>query len=167
MMDTLLAVMTTDYFHCEVMGRDIRLHRDAHVFTPTLTTSFLTEQVDPHKLKGSSVLDLGCGLGPIAIGLALGGARRVYAVDLMPEACELARRNVHLNGVKDKVTVLQGDLFEPVSGQKFDLIVDDVSGVAEEVARISSWFPRAVPSGGADGTSHTIRMLTQSPKLLN
>jgi len=75
-----------------------------------------------------TVLDLGCGSGPIAIALALSGAQHVYATDLMPRACELAISNVELNHVQKIVTVLQGDLFEPVNQMKFDIIVDDVSG---------------------------------------
>jgi HemK-like putative methylase len=158
-----ISVMTTQYLQCAVMGHDIRLHRDATVFAPTLTTSFLTDQVDREMLRGSAVLDMGCGSGPIAIALALSGARSVHAVDLMPSACALARRNAALNGVGDRITVLQGDLFKPVTGHRFDLIVDDVSGIADEVARVSSWFPNTVPSGGPDGTSHTVRMLRESP----
>jgi methylase of polypeptide subunit release factors len=148
------------------MGHMLRLRQSPEVFKPTLTTSILTDQIDRDQLQESSVLDLGCGAGPIAIGLALSGARQVYAVDLMAEACELARENAALNGVSNRVTVALGDLFTPVTGTKFDLIVDDVSGVAEEVARFSSWFPWSVPTGGVDGTSHTLRMLRASPDFL-
>jgi release factor glutamine methyltransferase len=144
---------------CKVMEYDIALERDQAVFAPTLTTSVLTAQIDPAQVLGRVVLDMGCGSGPIAIAMARAGARKVVAVDLMPEACELARRNAALNGVADRVTVLQGDLFAPVRGMAFDLIVDDVSGVADEVAQISSWFPSGVPAGGEDGTVHTVRML--------
>ena len=148
------------------MGHRVRLRQDPEVFKPTLTTSFLTDQVDRDRLHGSTVLDLGCGAGPIAIGLALSGASHVYAVDLMPQACELASCNAALNGVSDQITVLTGDLFGPVNAIKFDLIVDDVSGVADEVARFSSWFPWNVPTGGTDGVTHTLRMLRDSPQFL-
>ena len=148
------------------MGHRVRLYHDPDVFKPTLTTAFLTDQVDKTRLPGSTVLDLGCGAGPIAIALAMSGAKSTYAVDLMPRACELAARNAVLNNVADRVNVLSGDLFEPVAGTKFDVIVDDVSGVADEVARFSSWFPWPVPSGGPDGTSHTVRMLKQSRDFL-
>jgi methylase of polypeptide subunit release factors len=150
-----------------VMGHVLRLRQDDAVFAPTLTTSVLTDQVDRRKLHGATVLDLGCGSGPIAVALALSGARRVYAVDLMRQACELARINAAINGVANAVTVLEGDLFEPVSGQRFDLIIDDVSGVAEDVARLSSWFPNSVPLGGPDGTAHVLRMLEQAVDFLN
>jgi precorrin-6B methylase 2 len=142
------------------MGRMISLEVAPSVFTPTLTTNFLTDQVHVGELADLDVLDMGCGAGPIAIACALAGAKSVTAIDVMPEACALARRNAALNGVASRVHVLQGDLFAPIQGKRFDLIIDDVSGVAEEIARLSSWFPKEVPSGGNDGSFHTINMLT-------
>ena len=163
---TFNSIVNADPLECSVMGHRIKLHYEPNVFRPTLTTAFLTDQVDRSRLPGSTVLDLGCGTGPIAIALAMSGAGSVYAVDLMERACDLARRNASLNGVAEKITVLQGDLFEPVASRKFDVIVDDVSGVADEVARLSSWFPWTVPAGGPDGTSHTVRMLRDSIRFL-
>jgi len=150
-----------------VGGRSLTIFSDPRVFRPTLTTWIMIDQVLRHSIGGKVVLDLGCGSAPIAISLALAGARHVYATDLMQLACELSRRNAEANGVKDRITVLKGDLFEPVSDLRFDVIVDDVSGVAESVARFSSWFPEGVPLGGADGTSTTIRMLEQAETYLN
>jgi len=152
---------------CVVGGHELRLSSNPLVFKPTLTTLLLTEQVLNAGLEMRTVLDLGCGSAPIAIALALSGARHVYATDLMPQASALAAKNVRLNHVQQKITVLNGDLFEPVRRMKFDIIVDDVSGVAEEVARLSSWFPPEVPLGGPDGADLTIRMLEQSKQHLN
>jgi release factor glutamine methyltransferase len=44
-------------------------------------------------------------------------------VDINPEAARCARINVLLNRQENAVEVLQGDLFEPVAGQRFDLIL--------------------------------------------
>ena len=150
-----------------VGGYDIALHTEPAVFKPTLTTSLLTEQVLLAGVQSRTVLDLGCGAGPIAIALAMAGASHVVASDLMPLACDLTRRNAAINQVSDKIEVVQGNLFESVSGRRFDVIVDDVSGVAEEVARLSSWFPPSVPLGGADGSSLAIAMLTNVTTYLN
>ena len=159
--------MLSNFVKSEIAGFEVSLREDPAVFKPTLTTALLTEQVILAGVFSRSVLDLGCGSGPIAIALALAGARTVVAADVMPMACVLARRNAITNGVSDKIEVLQGDLFEPVQGRKFDVIVDDVSGVAEEVARLSSWFPPLVPLSGPDGTSLTIRMLQEARNHLN
>ena len=157
--------MVTHFIEYQISGHVLNLEVAPTVFKPTSTSQFLAEQLD--NLNDKIVLDLGCGVGPIAIAAALNGAGRVYAVDLMPEACELARRNIKHNGVSNKVTVLQGNLFEPLKGITFDIIVDDVSGMAEEVARLSSWYPNPIPTGGPDGTLPTVTMLVDSPSHLN
>jgi len=118
-------------------------------------------------VRGKTVLDLGCGSGPIALAAALKGAREVFAVDVMPEACEAVERNAVINGVAEKVTSLYGNLFEPLNGKRFDVIIDDVSGMAEEVSRISPWYPKSIPTGGEDGTGPTINMLENVSNHLN
>jgi len=135
------------------------------VFHPTTTTQLLAEQMV--NLKGKTVLDLGCGVGPIAITAALNGAENVYAVDIMEEACKATLRNSELNGVAGCIDVLQGDLFKPLKRLKFDVIVNDVSGMADEVSRISPWYPESIPTGGPDGCDPTVRMLRESPDYLN
>ena len=158
--------MHSEIIHCNVFGRKVPLRVSPLLFRPTLTTSILTEQLASDSVENRTVLDLGCGVGPIAIGLALIGAAHVYATDAMALACEFAQANASLNQVADKISFLHGNLFEPVRGLTFDVIVNDVSGVAEEVARLSSWFPLGVPSGGHDGTVHTVNMLRASERHL-
>ncbi len=143
----------------------IRLDIPEGVFTPTTTTKLLVEHMGD--VRGKTVLDLGCGSGPVAIAAALSGAERVYAVDIMPEACEATRRNASLNGVEDRVDVRCGSLFEPLNGAAFDVIIDDVSGMAEEVSRLSPWYPKTIPTGGRDGTAPTVSMLRDSRRHLS
>jgi SAM-dependent methyltransferase len=152
---------------CNVLAHNVVLRTSPYLFRPTLTTTILTEQLDDASVRNRTVLDLGCGIGPIAIGLALSGAAHVYAADIMPEACELAKDNAALNHVAERITFVHGNLFEPLGDLRFDLIVDDVSAVSEDVARLSRWFPRSVSSGGEDGTVNTIEMLRASPRHLN
>lgn len=135
----------------------LRFRKDDRVFVPTLTTKIIAGclTIEP----GVEVLDLGCGIGPLGIFAAAKGARSVTCLDIMPTACSLARYNATLNGVSEKVQVFQSDLFEAINGRQFDIIVSDVSGIADEVARISSWYPESVPTGGHDGTVPVLRML--------
>lgn len=64
-------------------------------------------------------LDLGTGCGVQALHLS-GHAREVVATDVNPRAVELARLTSRLNGLD--VDVRDGSLFEPVAGERFDLI---------------------------------------------
>ena len=68
------------------------------------------------------VLDLGCGSGVGAVFAARCGAH-VIAVDLNLEAVRCTKLNTLLNHFEDKIETRHGDLFEPVKGQRFDLIL--------------------------------------------
>ncbi len=66
-------------------------------------------------------LDLGTGCGVQALHLA-GHADAVVATDVNPRALRTTAFNMALNGVADRVEVRDGSFFEPVAGERFDLI---------------------------------------------
>jgi release factor glutamine methyltransferase len=95
------------------------------VFNPKLfwTGEFLARLIDERLVpRGAAVLDLGTGTGVGALAAAR-WAGRVVAVDINPEAQRCARINVLLNRLEDRVEVRGGDLFEPVAGERFDVIL--------------------------------------------
>jgi release factor glutamine methyltransferase len=139
------------------------------VFHPTSTTVLLLRAA-----RGAlgqpcqSVLDLGCGSGVVAVVLArlLPPGASVYASDLSPEAVRLTSANAERNGVR--IDSRCGSLFEPWEGQRFDLIVDDVAGVAEPLDRLSGWYPPGVPSeAGRDGARWILDILDRAPDHLS
>lgn len=136
---------------------EVELETGPEVFYPTSTSREIADVVSIQ--PGASVLDIGCGVGILAIYAALKGAGHVVATDVMPEACRLTQANAARNNVAGQVEVACGNLFDPLPPQQFDVIIDDVSGIADEVARLSSWFPDPVPTGGYDGTDHVVQML--------
>jgi methylase of polypeptide subunit release factors len=74
------------------------------------------------------LLDLGCGAGTAALVLRR-RAKSVVATDISPRAVTLARVNAAMNGTTN-VEVREGDLFQPVAGETFDLIVSQPPFVA-------------------------------------
>ena len=95
------------------------------VFNPVLLRSGeqLARFIDSYDISpDSTVLDLGTGSGIGAIFAAKHSAF-VTAVDLNPSAVRCARINTILNDLEERITLLQGDLFEPVQGRQFDLIL--------------------------------------------
>jgi len=95
------------------------------VFNPALfrvTPVFLGWLGEGLVPAGSRVLDLGTGTGVLAIAAA-SSAARVVAADSNPTAVECARINAATNSVADRVEARLGDLFEPVAGERFDLVL--------------------------------------------
>lgn len=70
-----------------------------------------------------SALDLGTGCGIQAMHLSR-HARRVVATDISPRALQIAKLNADLNGI-DNIEFRHGNLFEPVTGERFDHIVSN------------------------------------------
>lgn len=91
------------------------------VYAPQEDTELLTGTLSDEPFPaGAAVLDVGTGSGAVALHAArLGG--RVTAVDVSRRAVCAARLNAALAGLP--VRVLRGNLFEPVRGESFDLVV--------------------------------------------
>jgi methylase of polypeptide subunit release factors len=139
------------------------------LFLPNVTTVRFARAVDTKLIKGATVFDIGTGVGPLAIYAALEGADHVYGVDPVAEHIEIARRNARRCKLSDKVTFYVGEFFSPLEelGLKADVIIGDVSGIAEKAARALGWYPPNVPTGGEDGTEVIAELLRQSPPFLN
>jgi ribosomal protein L11 methyltransferase len=67
------------------------------------TTALCLEWLDRADLSGKTVLDYGCGSGILAIAAAKLGARRVWAVDIDPQALLASDANADENGVEDRI----------------------------------------------------------------
>jgi release factor glutamine methyltransferase len=109
--------------HLSFMGLDLHISED--VFAPEGP-----EEGDPfHKavlveVKPSDrVLDMGTGCGVSAI-LAAMTSSQVVAVDINPRSVACAIANAERNGVGDRITFLQSDVFDAVEGD-YDLIIFD------------------------------------------
>jgi release factor glutamine methyltransferase len=71
---------------------------------------------------GSTVLDMGSGSGVVGI-VAAKWEARVLAVDINAEAVRCTRINAMLNNVDDRLEAREGDLFAPVRGDRFDVVL--------------------------------------------
>lgn len=74
------------------------------------TTNMCMQMVEKHLTPGMRVMDVGTGSGILAIAAAKLNAGEVLAIDIDPDAVKVAKENVTLNGVGDKVRVVVGDL---------------------------------------------------------
>lgn len=125
-------------------------------FPPTHTSKEVAEglMVNP----GDTVIDVGSGSGVLSFVAARLGAARVYGTEVVREAVEFARRNAERLSLGDRVTFHEGSLFEPLDGIRADVVIGDVSGIPDEMAEITGWFPGGF-SGGPTGAEVPVAML--------
>ena len=104
------------------------------------------------------VLDLCTGGGCIAIAMAKAfPAARVDAVDLSPEALSLAEINRNKHRLADRLTLIQSDLFNAVTG-RYDLIVSNPPYVSEaEYQQLPAEY-RHEPGLGLVSDGHGLRI---------
>ncbi len=132
---------------------------DKHVLVPRPDTETVIEVARSQRADRAApcrVLDLCTGSGAIAISLAKElPAATVIATDVSPEAGAIAAKNAERNAVADRVTVRVGDLFAPLAGERFDLIVANPPYIASAVIPTLAAEVRGEPvialDGGADG----------------
>lgn len=118
------------------------------------------------------VLDLCTGSGCLAILAArVFPNAEVDAVELSPQAVEVARGNIADSGFADRINLFQGDLFAPVAKERYDLIITNPPYVdAEAMDELPPEFrhePAMALDGGEDGLDIVRRILAETPRHLN
>ena len=161
-------LLGTAYMH------GVRFHIDRRALIPR---SFIGEMLvqgslplgDPAKVR--RVLDLCTGSGCLAILAALAFPRaRIDAVDLSAGALALARRNVATHRLGDRIALHRGDLFKPLAGKRYDLILTNPPYVdARGMAKLPPEYrhePRMALAAGDDGLDLIRRILADAPRHL-
>jgi SAM-dependent methyltransferase len=118
------------------------------VFSPTHTSRTLAEALEIG--PDDTVIDVGCGSGVLSFVAARLGARHVIGCDISEEAVHAARENASRLGLSDRVEFRVGSLLEPVRDQQASVLIGDVSGIPDEIAEVTGWFPDG-RAGGPTG----------------
>ncbi|CAN7218124.1 50S ribosomal protein L3 N(5)-glutamine methyltransferase [Rhizobium sp. LjRoot254] len=126
----------------------------------------------PDRFGVESVVDICTGSGCLAvIAAGLFPNAEVDAVDLSSDALEVARINVTDHEFSERLTLYRGNLFAPLKGKTYDLIItnppyvdhDEMAVLPEEYQR----EPAMALDGGPDGLDLVRSILSQAPKHLN
>jgi release factor glutamine methyltransferase len=139
-----------------------------YVLIPRPETELLVETaIQMASRSFSSIADVGTGSGCIAIALAKNVAEAsFFAVDVSPQALQLAQKNAARHGVADRISFLEGDLLQPLPGP-VDLIVSNPPYVSDEELRaaapeINQYEPPLALAGGHDGLEIIRQLLPQA-----
>ena len=134
----------------ELLRGRIRVFQPRHGPRVSLDALLLADFAAMHGgARPRRVLDLGCGCGVVALVLAqTSRAERFVGVELQPELARLAERNVVMNGLADRMRIIEGDLSRPaeltLEPGGFDLVVANPPFHAEERGRAAPRVERAL-----------------------
>ena len=82
---------------------------------------FMKQQYKWLDVKGKDVIDIGANIGDSAIYFALKGAKHVYAFEPYPYSYYIANKNIRLNGLQDKITLVN----QGCGGKKTTIKIDN------------------------------------------
>jgi ribosomal protein L3 glutamine methyltransferase len=123
-------------------------------------------------LDTGSILELGTGCGCLAILAALAFPdAAIDAVDISSAALDLARINVDAYRLAKRINLIEGDLYAPVAGKRYDLIIANPPYVdAEAMAALPGEYrhePAIGLAGGADGLDLVRVIVKEAARHLN
>ncbi|MDD5331105.1 MAG: 50S ribosomal protein L3 N(5)-glutamine methyltransferase [Sulfuricella sp.] len=164
------------YLTHEAWLGEFRFYVDERVIVPrSFIAELLREQLapwveDPEAI--ASGLDMCTGSGCLAILMAHTFPNALIdAVDLSPDALDVARRNVADYGLEEQVHLTQSDLFSGLQGRRYDLIVSNPPYVNAPSMEVLPGEYRREPvtalASGEDGLDHVRVILREAPSHLN
>ncbi len=142
----------------------------------TLTCLRFIEKERAAGVEAPKIIELGTGCGNIAVLLALKTENaEIYASDISEEAVVVASANVERCGVTEKVTLMSGDMFEPMRGRGLEGTADLVvcnppyipsTSVDRLDPQIIDHEPRVALDAGAYGLDIFQRLIKGAPEFL-
>lgn len=148
-----------------VLAAVTMLLRPPGVYRPQDDTSLLIEVM--HRggyAPARTVLDVGTGTGAVAIAAARAGASSVTAVDLSLRSAIATWLNSRLH--RAPVTVTHGDMFAPVTGRRFDLVLSNPPYVPSSGGMLPRHRKGRSWDAGPDGRFLLDRICDGAPSVL-
>ena len=125
-------------------------------------------------VKNPRVADIGTGTGCIAIAVVHSRPdAALFATDVSADALELAKENISLHRLADKINLQQGNLLEPLMTlEKFDLIIANLPYVRDFeyptlMPEVRAHEPQGALVAGSDGLDFIRPLIEKAPRILS
>lgn len=158
---------------CEFMS--LKFYTERGVLIPRSDTETLVEKIldFTDENKEYKVLDICTGTG--CIGISIANYRKkaeVKLLDISDIAINLAKRNIILNNVNDRVFAEKEDILKDYPKEKYDIIVSNPPYIESDVidtlqVEVKDYEPHLALDGGKDGLIFYRRIADIAPKMLN
>ncbi len=158
---------------CEFMS--LKFYTERGVLIPRSDTETLVEKIldFTDENKEYKVLDICTGTG--CIGISIANYRKkaeVKLLDISDIAINLAKRNIILNNVNDRVFAEKEDILKDYPKDKYDIIVSNPPYIESDVidtlqVEVKDYEPHLALDGGKDGLIFYRRIADIAPKMLN
>ena len=163
------------YLLREAWFAGLKFYVDERVIVPrSLTGEYIMARFHPwvEPARVHRILDLCTGSGCMAVALAHAFPdARVEAADISDAALAVARLNVENHALRDRVQLMQSDLFDGLPGSRYDLIVTNPPYVARaEMKSLPPEYrhePALALDAGPEGLDVVMRILTEALAHLN
>lgn len=143
--------------------KGIIIYKHPEVYEPAEDTFLFAENLDIQ--RRDEVLEIGTGTGLIAVYTAQ-RTKRVVATDINEHAVKCALKNTITNKTYN-IELRQGDLFEPVEGEKFDLILFNTPYLPTSEDEKLDEELNAAFDGGLEGRDTIDRFIEEVKEYLN
>lgn len=107
--------------------KDLKIVQDSDGFKFSLDSVLLSNFVSIN-LRSKKILDIGCGNGIISILLSQKTKAFITGVEIQNESYELAQKSVEINGLSDRISIINADikeLYKNIESDSFDVIVSN------------------------------------------
>ncbi|MBD3674835.1 MAG: peptide chain release factor N(5)-glutamine methyltransferase [Planctomycetaceae bacterium] len=157
----------------EFFGLDFQVTSDVLIPRPD-TETLVVELLDALRdLTVAEMIELGVGSGAISVATAVHERDlNIHAVDVSPQALQIAEQNARRHEVDSRITFYEGDLFAPFpEGLQVDAVVSNppyvqTAELDQLDADVRDHEPRLALDGGEDGLEIARRIIADAPRYL-
>ncbi len=94
--------------------------------------------------RSDEILELGAGNGIISLLLSIKPFKHIAAVEIQEALADIARRNVKLNNLERKISIIREDLRQYYPGKKFDVIFSNPPYIKKGEGHLSSSLEKSI-----------------------